>query len=141
SIIAYYIGYFSILPSVIEHITRTFYGSIANVLLNCGIAAAAIVVSWKASTSEWSRSYRMIAIGLSLYTAASLSFVMFNFAYTEFFWCGAFWSMAVAIEFAPPAGAKTMATVIVPYRYGLSMMLIGAISVFHLVMTLLLHPS
>jgi signal transduction histidine kinase/CheY-like chemotaxis protein len=130
SIIAYYIGYFFILPSVVEHNSATFYDSVADVLLNCGLAVTAIVVARQARTSQWAASYRMIATGLSVYTMASIS-DMFNVVYTDFFWCGAFWSMAVAVGSAPPADAETADTVIKPYRYGLSMLLIGTISLFH----------
>jgi signal transduction histidine kinase/CheY-like chemotaxis protein len=136
SIIGYYIGYFFLLPAMIAgHTAQTFYNSLANVLMNTGIAATAIVLAWKARPSEWATSYRMIAIGLASYTGASLTYVLFKEGFPDYFWCGAFWSMAVAVMSAPPKGARTIDTAIVPYRYGLSMLLIAPVSVFHLAMT------
>src|SRR5262249_11726741 len=84
--------------------------------------------------------YRMIALGLSLYTGASLTYVMFNELYTDFFWCPAFWAMAVAVLYSPREGAKTIDATIVPYRYGLPILLIAPVSVFHVGMGWFTNP-
>jgi len=140
SIIAYYVGYFFILPSALnEQSTATFYGSAANVLLNLGIAVTAVVVAWQARNSGWRDSYFLVAAGLTLYTAASLSFVAFGVA--DPFWCSAFWALSAAVSRAPTDKVKPIDAVIKPYRYGLSMVLIGAISAFHLFFSLFSNAS
>jgi signal transduction histidine kinase/CheY-like chemotaxis protein len=137
SLIAYYVGYFFIIPSIVhQQLTRTFYASAANVLLNVGIAITAIFIAWQARNSVWRDSYRLIATGLGLYTAASLSYLTFGMPYTDPFWCSAFWALAQAINFAPKGTAKPIDAVIVPSRYGLSMVLVAAVAGIHLVTSL-----
>jgi signal transduction histidine kinase/CheY-like chemotaxis protein len=131
SIIAYYIAYFFILPSLMGQTLPTFYSSIANIVLNAGITAAAVVLAWRARQSEWGPTYRMITAGLFLYTVASASDRL-SVPYTEFFWCATFWAMALAVNTAVSAEAETVEGSLEPSRYGASMLLIFGTFVFHL---------
>ncbi len=138
SIIGYYIGYFFILPSIVHlQVAGTFYSSVANVMLNTGIAATAAVVAWEARSSGWGKTYRLIATGLTLYTAASMSFLIFGMPYNDPFWCAAFWVMSLAVASAPARRVQPIDAVLIPSRYGFSLTLIAAITAFHLVSALL----
>ena len=131
SIIAYYIGYFFILPSdAAGPVANTFYKTAANVILNVGITARAVALAVEARRTAWALPYRWFATGLTLYTAASFVFLI-NIRVTDPFWCAAFWSMSLAVIAAPGKDARPVETAITPYRYGLSLSLIAALFAIH----------
>ncbi len=134
SAVAYYIGYFFISPLLAgQPVSGTFYDSTCNVLLNTGIAATAIIFAWEARRSAWNRSYRLIATGLTLYTAASLNFLIFGVPYTDPFWCATFWVMSLAVTAAPEENAARIDKVIVASRYGGAIIVLVGIFAVHLV--------
>ncbi|MBI4471297.1 MAG: hypothetical protein HY646_01425, partial [Acidobacteria bacterium] len=142
SLIAFYVGYFFIGPNLIgEQVAPVFYGTVASLVLNIGIALTTIVVAFKARFSGWKQSYWFIALGMTLYTVASLVFVMNPLVNGDPFWCVTFWAFAAAVAAAPPRDIKPIDDVLVPSRLGLALILITTVSAVHIFVAYFRHGS
>lgn len=137
SFIAFYLGYFSIAPGLAgDPVPSLFYGTAANVFFNTGIALIAIIVARKARLSGWSQTYRLIALGLTVYTISSLAFLLAGMTYTDPLWCAAFWLLALAVAAAPSRNVKPLDEALTPSRYGLALILIITVSGLQVIGTL-----
>lgn len=135
SFMAFYVAYMFAAPALSgDQVTRSFYGTLAGALLNAGIAITVVVLARNARSSHWRTTYFMIAAGMTSYTAASVAF-LFNqgVPFADPFWCLTFWSMSLAVAFAPPRDAKTLDLELMPSRYGAGIALIASAAVVHAV--------